>query len=321
MYAEHKIGVVIPCYSAAGTIRDVIAGLPDYVDVIVAVDDASPDGTLDVLQSIDDSRLIVERLKRNQGVGGAMAAGFRRILQEDADIIVKIDSDGQMDPAMMLDLIEPVAADACEYAKGNRFRHFTELQRMPSARKLGNIVLTFWTKLASGYWHVFDPQNGYVAIRSDVLRRLNLERLAQRRYFFENEMLIQLYYESARVLDCPMPAIYEGQLSSLHIHQVVRYFPPLLIKGFFARMFYCHVLKDFSAIIPLFLLGALLFCWGFCFGAWTWIRSWRTGVVSTTGTVMLSVLPLILGVQMLLQALLLDVMNAPRVEWRKQRRR
>jgi hypothetical protein len=168
--------------------------------------------------------------------------------------------------------------------------------------------------MASGYWHVFDPQNGYLAVRVSFLRLLNLECLRTRRYFFENEMLIRLNIESARVLDCPMPAIYAGEVSSLRISRILMYFPYFLFRGFLSRLFHRYVVRDFSVVIPLYLIGFLLFVWGTFFGIFAWVRGARMGVPATTGTVMLSVLPLILGIQMLLQGLLFEILQTPKAE-------
>ena len=307
-----KIAVVIPCYQVAQTITHVVESIPGYVDTIIAVDDASTDDTPSALAAIDDPRLVILRHDRNQGVGGAMASGFRRALDDGQDVVVKLDGDGQMDPSWMRDLVDPIVDDACDYAKGNRFLHRKELVRMPWLRKIGNILLTFLTKIASGYWYTFDPQNGFLAIRASFLRSVDLERLRSRRYFFENEMLIQLNVVTARVLDCPMPAIYGGEASSLKIRTVLLYFPPLLVRGFLSRLFGRYVLRDFSAVVPLYFLGLGLFLWGVGFGAATWYRFGTAGIPAPTGTIMVSVLPLILGFQMLLQGLLLEIMYTPK---------
>jgi len=312
MLNGQTVGVIIPCYQVADTVAGVIERLPDLVDLIIAVDDASTDGTGEVLDGIDSSRLRVVRHDRNQGVGGAMASGYERALEAGLDVVVKLDGDGQMDPTWMRDLIDPLIDGTADYAKGNRFLHRKELVRMPWLRKVGNILLTFLTKIASGYWYTFDPQNGFLAIRAEFLRSIDLEKLRSRRYFFENEMLIQLNVVTARVLDCPMPSMYAGESSSLRIRTVLTYFPPLLVRGFFARIFGRYVLRDFSAVVPLYFLGAILFAWGVVFGALTWYRYGSAHVPTPTGTIMLSVLPLILGFQMLLQGLLLEILYTPK---------
>ncbi len=312
MFSGQTVGVVIPCYRVEAQVRDVISHIPAFVDVVIAVNDASPGDTLGVLRSIDSPRLVVLNHERNRGVGGAMATGFRYALAAGIDIVAKIDGDGQMDPRRLQQLIEPIARGACDYAKANRFLHLPELRRMPRTRKLGNIALTFLTKMASGYWHIFDPQNGYLAIRSDYLAMLDLRRLATRRFFFENEMLIQLNVESARVLDCPMPAFYGPEASTLRPWRTAVEFPRLLLAGFCRRLLHRYVLRDFSMVVPLYAFGAVLFLWGVFFGAYTWIRAAQTEMLTPTGTVMLSVLPLILGFQMLMQGLLIDMLQAPR---------
>jgi glycosyltransferase involved in cell wall biosynthesis len=249
-----------------------------------------------------------------------MATGFRKALDSNLDIVVKLDGDGQMDPAFMIELIEPIIQGVCDYAKGNRFLHIQALRRMPVMRKLGNVALTFLTKITSGYWHTFDPQNGYVAIRADYLGALGLRRLRTRRYFFENEMLIQLNAETARVLDCPMPSIYGNEVSSLKISHILLYFPFFLVRGFFSRLLNRYILRDFSIVIPLYLLGAISSVFGACFGAYRWYLAIQPDAKPTTaGTIMISVLPLILGFQMLLQGLLIDILQTPQAErptWR-----
>lgn len=318
MISVHHIAVVIPCYRVEAAIASVLSRMPDYVDSIIAVVDASPDATAAVLKAVGDPRLTVLEHERNQGVGGAMATGFRHALASGANIVVKLDGDGQMDPARIAELVEPIAADDTDYAKANRFLHRAELQRMPAARLFGNVALTFLTKLASGYWHVFDPQNGYLAVHADFLRLLDLDRLATRRYFFENEMLIQLNIEQARVLDVPMPSVYGGEVSSLRISRVLTYFPYFLVRGFMSRLYQRYILRDFSVVIPLYLVGALLTLWGTVFGGYVWTRSIQSQVAATPGTVMLAVLPFLVGVQMLLQGLFVEIMDSPR--GRKSRR-
>jgi glycosyltransferase involved in cell wall biosynthesis len=313
MFQGNIVAVVVPCFRVEQQVADVILGIPPCVDHIIAVNDASPDQTGQVLAGLDCPRLIVLAHQSNQGVGGAMVTGFRRAMQLDADIVVKIDGDGQMKSEYLELLLQPIADGTCDYAKGNRFLHSQELAHMPFARIFGNIILTFLTKIASGYWHIFDPQNGYLATSRTYLELLNLDKLATRRYFFENEMLIQMNVESARVLDCAMPSVYGQEKSSLKISRVLTYFPYFLCHGFFSRLFQRYILRDFSIVIPMYVIGSLFFIWGVFFGGFVWIRALKTGFPATTGTVMLAVLPLILGVQMLLQGLLFEILQTPRV--------
>lgn len=312
-YRGFRVGIVIPCYQVERYITSVISEIPDYIDMVIAVDDSSTDATLATLSSLQEPRLIVLKHPSNQGVGGAMVTGFKEAIRSELDIVVKIDGDGQMQLDRLSELIDPIIENICDYAKGNRFLHAHELVRMPTLRKLGNIALTFLTKFASGYWHVFDPQNGYLAISLEYLKMLQFDRLKKQRYFFENEMLIQLNVLGARVLDCSMPAKYGDERSSLHITRILLSFPGHLFRGFLYRMFQRHILRDFSIIIPLYFFGGVLFLFGLIFGGWHWWKALQTNIPTPTGTIMLSVLPLILGIQFLLQGLVVDILQTPRI--------
>jgi hypothetical protein len=240
-----------------------------------------------------------------------MATGFGAALEAGSDVVVKCDGDGQMDPRDIGELLLPILSDRAEYAKGCRFHHLKDLSAMPRTRLGGNIALTFLTKVASGYWHVLDPQNGFVAIRADVLRRLPLERLA-RGYFFENDMLIRLNSLEARVEDVPLPSRYAGETSSLRPGRALLEFPFRLVAGFFRRLYWRYLFYDVSPVAIFFLSGALLFLFGTIFGAYHWIHNAARNIPTPTGTVMVAAMPVILGFQLILQALVLDVENSPR---------
>jgi dolichol-phosphate mannosyltransferase len=311
MYQERRIAVVIPAFNVASYVGQVVKGLPDFVDDVIVVDDASRDESAEALTAIRDPRLEVVRHATNQGVGGAMVTGFRVALRRGADIVVKMDGDGQMDPAFLPALLDPIVTHGYAYTKGNRFLCGAELPTMPKIRLLGSFVLTFLSKLASGYWHIFDPVNGFVAIDARVLQKLPLDRLA-RRYFFESDMLIQLNVLAAKVKDVPIPPRYGNERSSMRVSTVLVTFPLYLLRGFGHRIYQRHVLREFSAVAVFWLLGVLLLGWGTGFGAFTWIKSTWSGHVASTGTVMLSVLPLILGFQLVLQAILIEIQESPR---------
>ena len=240
-----------------------------------------------------------------------MVRGFKHALGQGAGIVVKIDGDGQMDPADLLRLLEPLVDGRCEYAKGNRFLMSRELDIMPKGRLAGNFVLTFLTKLASGYWNVFDPQNGYLAIASGTLNLLDLDRLS-RRYFFENDMLINLNIFDARVRDVAMPSRYGAERSSMRLGLILCSFPYHLFRGYWYRFYRKHVLRDFSPVALFMLTGMPLLGWGLGFGAYTWAQSWLRNQFASTGTVMLSVLPFLVGFELVLQALVLEMRDTPR---------
>jgi glycosyltransferase involved in cell wall biosynthesis len=311
MYRGLTVAVAIPAFRAESTIGQVVATLPAFVDRVVVVDDASPDGTGAVLAGLVDARLAVVRHERNRGVGGAMKTAFARCLELGVDVVVKIDSDGQMDPARLPALLDALVDTGCDYAKGNRFLDEHALRAMPRVRLFGNLALTFLTKMASGYWHVFDPQNGYVACRASILRRLDLEAVADD-YFFENDMLVHLNILEGRVVDVPMPARYGDERSSMRISTVLGRFPWRLVDRLRKRIWRRYVVRDFSPVALFLFLGAPLMLAGVLFGAWAWYESARTGLVSSTGRVMLSVLPIVIGFQLILQAVLLDINSSPR---------
>jgi glycosyltransferase involved in cell wall biosynthesis len=311
MYRGLTVAVAIPAYRAEATIVGVVSSLPDLVDRVIAVDDASPDGTGAALAAIRDPRLVVVTHEKNRGVGGAMKTAYRKSLELGSDVVVKLDSDGQMDPAQLSALLDALIDNHCDYAKGNRFLDTRALVQMPRMRLLGNLALTFMTKAASGYWHIFDPQNGYVACRSAVLRRLDLDAIADD-YFFENDMLVHLNILETRVVDVSMPARYAGERSSMRIGTVVRRFPSRLFSRFWKRIWHRYVLRDFSPVALFLLAGTPLMIAGVALGIWGWYESWRSGIISSTGRVMLSVLPIVIGFQLILQAILLDINSSPK---------
>jgi dolichol-phosphate mannosyltransferase len=216
-----------------------------------------------------------------------------------------------MDPRFLIPLIDTLLIEGYSYAKGNRFLDDEQLGSMPKLRLAGNFVLTFLTKLASGYWNIFDPQNGFVAIQARALEKLPLDRLA-RRYFFENDMLIHLNIIRARVKDVPIPARYGDEQSSMRLSQILATFPLRLFARFWYRLYQRHILRDFSAVAVFWIAGVTLITWGTVFGAIHWIKSTWTGQVATTGTVMLSALPFILGFQLVLQAIVIEIQDASR---------
>jgi glycosyltransferase involved in cell wall biosynthesis len=310
MYRGTRVHVVIPAYNVEPHIGAVLKDLPDFVDAVTVVDDGSTDGTLEALARSGDTRVTVLRNSENAGVGAAMVAGFRHALSLADGIIVKMDGDGQMGSEDLPRLLDPIIDGQCDYAKGNRFLLQKQLNRMPRHRLAGNFTLTFLTKLASGYWNVFDPQNGYVAIHSSALRLLDLDRLS-RRYFFENDMLINLNIFDLRVKDVPMPARYGHERSSMSLWRVLGSFPFHLFRGYWYRFYQKHVLRDFSAVALFMLTGLPLLTFGAGFGAYTWLQSYLHNQFASTGTVMLSVLPFLVGFELVLQGLVLEIKATP----------
>jgi glycosyltransferase involved in cell wall biosynthesis len=312
MYKNNRITVVVPAYNEEPFIKDVIKSLPDFVDHVIIVDDCSTDNTFEAAHKSNDSRVTVLKTPKNQGVGGATVIGYKKALEIDSDIVVKMDGDGQMPSEYLTPLLDALTDEGYAYAKGNRFLKAESLAAMPKHRLFGNFILTFMNKLASGYWHVFDPQNGFTAIRSDALRSINLNNI-HKGYFFENDMLIQINLHSLRVKDVAVPAKYGNEQSDIKLFNTIRMFPLLFLMRFFHRVYYKYVLMDFSPIALFLVIGLLLFSWGFVFGAYLFIRANITGIDTPLGTVMLVVVPLILGFQLLLQAIVLDIQESQKL--------
>jgi len=305
--------VVIPAYRVEKDITAVITRVPSIVQKTIVVDDCSPDSTGELLDSLShsDPRLVIIHHEANMGVGGATKSGYLEALRQGADVVVKIDGDGQMDPDYIESLVAPIVSCRANYTKGNRFRNWSYLESMPPKRKIGNLGLSFLIKAASGYWSVFDPTNGFTAISREMLLKLNFDRLEQR-YLFESSMLMELYKLNAVIQQVPMPAIYNGEISSLSVKKSLIEFPCYLFRGLVRRFVDRYIWQDFTAVSVFVILGLLSMAFGSLFGAYHWIESIHTMKPATAGTVMLSAVPIILGFQLLLEAIVLDIQNVPK---------
>ena len=312
-FRNYDIAAVIPAYRVEREIEAVLASLPDFIRHIIVVDDASPDRTAELVEQASrrDGRVLLIRHEKNRGVGGAMVTGFRKALELGAQIVVKMDGDGQMDARHLSSLLVPLVRGQADYTKGNRFRDFQSLRQMPLIRRLGNMGLGFLTKVATGYWNVFDPTNGYVAIRAEALAQLPLERV-DNTYFFETSMLGNLYLLGAVVRELPMPAQYRDEVSSLLIHRVLLEFPLKLFAAFLRRMWLKNFIYDFTMVSVYLLTGLPLLAFGLLFGAVKWIEYARRNVPAPTGTVMLPTLSVLLGIQILLSAIEFDLQAVPK---------
>ena len=307
-----KVGVVIPSYRVSAWILGVVERIGPEISRIYVVDDACPDGSGDrVERDCGDPRVTVLRHERNQGVGGAVLTGYRAALADGMDIIVKVDGDGQMDPSLIPDFVEPIAAGEADYAKGNRFFHPEDVREMPNGRKVGNAFLSLMTKLSSGYWDLFDPTNGFTAIHGDVAQHLPFDKIS-RGYFFETDMLFRLNTLRAVVVDIPMRAKYGDEVSGLKPARVVGEFLIKHLRYLCKRIFYNYYLRDLSLASIELPVGLLMMLFGMLFGGYHWLDSLRTGLSASTGTVMLAAMPLLVGIQLLLAFIGHDVASVPR---------
>jgi dolichol-phosphate mannosyltransferase len=307
------IAVVVPCYKVTRHILDVVAAIGPEVDAIYCVDDACPDdsGTF-IERELSDARIRVLRHTRNLGVGGAVMTGYRQAIADGAQVIVKIDGDGQMDPALLPAFVAPILRGDADYTKGNRFWDLRQINQMPLSRRLGNLGLSFMAKASTGYWNAFDPTNGYTAIHSSVAAHLPLESISQR-YFFETDMLFRLNTLRAVVLDVPMDAKYGSEVSGLKTSRVLGEFALKHMRNFCKRIFYNYFLRDLPVASLELLLAVGLLGFGLAFGGWHWWLSSTTGIEASTGTVMIPSLALVFGMQLALAFLSYDVASVPRL--------
>ena len=312
-YRKYHIAAVIPCYRVEREIQSVLRGMPKYIKHIIVVDDASPDSTAERVTASTkmDKRIILIRHPSNRGVGGAMTTGFRKALELGAQIVVKVDGDGQMDTSQLPALLAPLVQGQADYTKGNRFRDFVSLQQMPLIRRVGNMGLGFLSKTATGYWNLFDPTNGYSAIRSEVLAQLPLDRI-DKTFYFETSMLANLYLLGALVKDVPMPARYQSEVSNLLVHRVLFEFPFKLFGTFIKRLVLKNFIYDFTMASIYLLTGLPLLLFGLTFGIIKWIQYAGLGIPAPTGTVMLPTLSVLLGIQLLLSAIEIDLRSVPK---------
>jgi glycosyltransferase involved in cell wall biosynthesis len=306
-----SVGVVIPAYKVRNHILDIISRIGQEVTSIIVIDDKCPDGSGQfVLDNCRDPRVVVCFHEQNKGVGGAVITGYRSAIERNLDIVVKVDGDGQMPPEMIETIIAPILSGEADYVKGNRFFNPEDVRAMPHIRLVGNAALSFLTKMSSGYWSVFDPTNGFTAIHASLLPVLGLNKIAER-YFFETDMLFRLSLIRGRVIDVPMTALYGDEESNLKIRNVFLEFLLGNIRNAFKRIFYSYFLRNFSIASAYLVVGLCLMFFGLVFGSVNWAHSVRTGVAASSGTVMLAAMPLLIGLQLLLNFMAFDVSAEP----------
>jgi dolichol-phosphate mannosyltransferase len=309
---QPSITVVIPSYKVKSQILGVIESIGPDVQKIIVVDDACPEKCGDhVNANTNDPRVEVIFHPTNLGVGGAVKTGYKRALEIGSDIIVKIDGDGQMDTTKIGELISPIRSGVADYAKGNRFINVEAVRVMPKIRILGNLGLSFLTKLSSGYWRIFDPNNGFTAIASKTLESIPLEKI-DHGYFFESDMLFRLNLINARVIDVSMPAIYQGEKSNLKIRRVLVEFPLKHSRNLIKRVLYTYYLRDFNLASIELPLGLFLCSFGTFVGVHNWIQGVSFQRPTQTGTLILIAMSILSGLQFVLAFLSYDTREPER---------
>ena len=260
MFNEKTICVVVPAYNESSQIGKVIETMPVFVDCMVVIDDASQDDTVEIVQQHQKkhSRLELIRHPENQGVGGAIATGYQWARDEGYDVTVVMAGDGQMDPAELEKIIMPIVDGSADYVKGNRLFYGDAWHMIPHYRYLGNSFLSLMTKIASGYWHIADSQSGYTAISLIALKRFQLDKI-YRNYGMPNDLLIKLNQHDFRVRDVHIRPVYNvGEQSGIKLRKVIPRISWVLFKGFWQRLFFKYVVRDFHPLIFFYLLAFLL---------------------------------------------------------------
>jgi dolichol-phosphate mannosyltransferase len=307
------IAVVIPCFKVENHIKEVVQSIPEAIHFIVLVNDCSPDKTPYLLDELakSNSKINVIHHQKNKGVGGAMLSGFEKAFELGADITVKLDGDGQMDAGNINALLQPILKDKADFSKGNRFKDHIAIRQMPLIRRIGNIGLSFFIKAASGYWNIFDPTNGFIAITKETYQALDKNRIHQR-YFFESSLLIELYHVNAVIEDVPMKAKYGNEVSNLSVTKTLVEFPPKLFMAFMRRILLKYFLYEFTIASLYLLTGLPLLLIGVFYGISNFIHYANLKVEAPTGTVIIPTLMITLGFQLLLAAINFDIGNYPK---------
>jgi dolichol-phosphate mannosyltransferase len=307
-----SIAVVIPCFRVSSTLDKVLISIGAEVDFVIVVDDLCPEGSGKIAEkrAKHDQRIHVIYHERNQGVGGAVVSGYKRALALGAEIVVKVDGDGQMDPALIPDLVEPLVFGEADYAKGNRFDTLEDLIEMPKIRIFGNAALSIMSKLSTGYWRVNDPTNGFTAIHRDALKRIRLDKV-RKNYFFESDMLFRLSISRAKVVDYSMRARYGEEKSNLRIRRVLWEFPLRHSINFLKRLLYKYYLREWSIASFELPIGLLLSLFGVFFGLSSFFEASSAGRATTAGQATIAAVAIILGIQLLLSFLAYDIQSEP----------
>lgn len=312
MYKHHKISVSIPIYNEENFIIPTLEGIPEFIDLIVINDDCSKDNSVKIVKEYQkkDKRIILIENTINKGKGTGLLNCHNKAVEEGCDIIISIDGDNQMDTNYMPVLLDKIIDDGYAYTKGNRFFHVAELRQMPRFRLVGNAFVSLLAKLCTGYWSISDPLNGYTAIKTLTYTELDHSKFAKG-FDIEVSILNELALINAKVKDVFIPAKYGEEVSDIRLVGDTLKTTRSLLKGFLRRIFVKYILLNFSPIALFYITGFLLVLWGVIFGLFVTIIS--LGPKSTTtATVMLSVVPFILGVQLILQAITLDINNEPK---------
>ena len=308
MLSNKRITIVVPAFNEEKLIEKVLNQMPDFVDEVIVVDDASCDRTVQFVENYQSNsfKLILVKHAKNRGVGAAICTGYKKAIEVESDVAVVMAGDAQMDPNDLKVLVEPVVNGEVEYAKGNRLLTGQAWQLIPKVRYLGNAVLSMLTKITSGYWHISDSQTGYTAISIECLKKLDLDRVYSR-YGMPNDFLVRLNVVNARVRDVPVNPVYNiGEKSGIRIGRVVFSISFLLLKMFIWRMKEKYIIRDFHPLVFFYLFGTLFTACGIGLGCVEVYMKMATQMVPLASVVLVALL-VISGFQFLCFAMWLDM--------------
>jgi glycosyltransferase involved in cell wall biosynthesis len=314
MYRNLKIAVVIPCYNEEKLATKTINTLPDFVDYIIAINDASKDKTLDILKGLakNNKKIKVLDNESNGGIGFSLKRGFRYAIDNtNADAVGIVSGDAQCPPDRIQHMLDVFIDRNCDYVKGNRFYDRKALELMPSYRKIGNIFISLLTKFSTGYYSVSDTTMGFGFLKRDILEDLNFDFIGER-YDYDISMLVALSIADARIKDVPVPAIYGEETSTINFWPTVFRVLRVIWRGFWQRIYYKYILFSFHPVALFLLAGLLLSLFGWLFAIFLLVERIIHHLSPSSGTVMLAVLPIILGFQLLLTSILLDMSSEDR---------
>ncbi|MDD5701800.1 MAG: glycosyltransferase family 2 protein [Dehalococcoidales bacterium] len=234
MYKKYAIGIVVLCYDVEPFISGVIEELPEFVDRIYVIDDCSKDNTYQVVSGLKNPKVALIRHETNLGPGAGLRTGYKAALADGTDIVIKIDGDGQMPVEQIEDMISPIMEKKADYIKGNRLQSDPGRHGMPRFRMVGNHLLTWLTRIESGYWHISDSQNGFTAISREALAAIDLDFCSY--YGYLNDILARLNIYNFKVLDISMPAKYGKEKSKIKYARFIPRVSLILLRIFLWRL-------------------------------------------------------------------------------------
>ena len=257
MYKNKVIGAVVPCYNEGKQIGKVVETMPKFIDKIIVIDDKSKDNTVAQIELLKkkDNRVVLIKHSVNEGVGGAIASGYKWCRDNKMDVAVVMAGDGQMLPKDLPAILDPVVEDRADYSKANRLLSGEAYKKIPKVRYFGNSVLSFLTKIASGYWHVMDSQTGYTAINNKMLKLIDWDKM-YKRYGQPNDILVRLNVYNAKVCDVTMDPVYDvGEKSKIKIKVVIFTIPTMMLKMFLWRLKEKYIIRDFHPLVLFYFFG------------------------------------------------------------------